>query len=87
MTKSERLLNLLILLLVQRRPLSKHKIRSSMPPYAEAGDEAFERMFDRDKDELRALGVPVEIVALDSYFGDEVGYRVNPETSPCPGSP
>ncbi|WP_067429550.1 helix-turn-helix transcriptional regulator [Nocardioides jensenii] len=85
MTKSERLLNLLILLLVQRRPLSKHKIRSSMPPYAEAGDEAFERMFDRDKDELRALGVPVEIVALDSYFGDEVGYRVNPETFALPG--
>ncbi|KQY64483.1 MULTISPECIES: helix-turn-helix transcriptional regulator [unclassified Nocardioides] len=85
MTKSERLLNLLILLLVQRRPLSKQQVRDSMPPYLEAGDEAFDRMFERDKDELRALGVPVEIVTLDNYFDNEIGYRINPDTFALPG--
>lgn len=85
MNKSERLLNLLILLLVQRRPLSKQKIREAMPPYSEAGLEAFDRMFERDKDELRALGVPVELVTLDSYFDNDTGYRINPETFALPG--
>ncbi|QIX26699.1 WYL domain-containing protein [Nocardioides sp. JQ2195] len=85
MTKSERLLNLLILLLVQRHPITKAKIRATVPPYTEASDEAFDRMFERDKDELRALGVPVELAAVDKFFDDETGYRVNPATFALPG--
>ena len=73
--KSERLLNLLIMLLVARRPLTKARIRSAL--YADAASEAsFEKMFERDKDDLRELGVPVEAVRLDENYGDEVGYRV-----------
>ncbi|KRF17184.1 transcriptional regulator [Nocardioides sp. Soil797] len=85
MTKSERLLNLLILLLVQRHPITKAKIRATVPPYKEASDEAFDRMFERDKDELRALGVPVELAAVDKFFDDETGYRVNPDSFALPG--
>lgn len=85
MTKSERLLNLLILLLVQRHPITKAKIRATVPPYKEASDEAFDRMFERDKDELRAIGVPVELAPVDKFFDDETGYRVNPDSFALPG--
>ncbi|WP_432478398.1 helix-turn-helix transcriptional regulator [Nocardioides sp. GXQ0305] len=72
--KSERLLKLLIMLLVQRRYVAKDKVRELL--YPDSGDEAFERMFERDKDDLRALGVPIEVGSLDAYFDDEPGYRV-----------
>src|ERR671914_508755 len=57
--KSERLLNLLIMLLVQRRPIAKDRIRELL--YADSRPDAFEKMFERDKEELRSLGVPVEV--------------------------
>lgn len=72
--KTERLLNLLIMLLVSTRFVPKEQIREVL--YADAGDEAFEKMFDRDKEELRSLGVPVEVGQIDAYFDDEPGYRI-----------
>ncbi|HWJ83550.1 MAG TPA: WYL domain-containing protein [Nocardioides sp.] len=72
--KSERLLNLLIMLLVQRHPIGKDRIRELL--YADSRPDAFEKMFERDKDELRSLGVPVEVAAIDPLFDDEVGYRI-----------
>jgi proteasome accessory factor B len=74
--KSERLLNLLITLLVSRSYVTKERIRSVVEQYREAGDEAFEKMFERDKDELRSLGIPIEVGYLDRAFEDEPGYRV-----------
>ena len=74
--KSERLLNLLITLLVSRSYVTKERIRGVVEQYREAGDEAFEKMFERDKDELRALGIPIEVGYLDRAFEDEPGYRV-----------
>jgi proteasome accessory factor B len=74
--KSERLLNLLITLLVARSYVSKERIRSVVEQYRGAGDEAFEKMFERDKEELRSLGVPLEVGHLDPAFEDEPGYRV-----------
>ena len=56
--KSERLLNLLIMLLVQRHYVSKERIREIL--YPDSSPDAFEKMFERDKDELRSLGVPIE---------------------------
>ncbi len=83
MKKSERLLNLLILLKTQRGSVSKARIRAALPDYAPLGDTAFERMFDRDKDELRALGVPIATDHLDVWC-DEVGYRVRPDEFALP---
>jgi len=80
--KSERLLKLLIMLLVQRRYVAKDRVRELL--YADSGDEAFERMFERDKDDLRSLGVPIEVGQLDAYFGDEPGYRVRPDEAQLP---
>jgi proteasome accessory factor B len=75
--KSERLLNLLIALLVSRTYLPKHRLRQVIPDYkAAASEEAFEKMFERDKEDLRALGVPIEVGGHDALFEDEQGYRI-----------
>ena len=72
--KTERLLNLVICLLATRRYLPAEQIRRAVPGYADS-DEAFKRMFERDKEELRELGIPLE-VGSDSIWDDEVGYRI-----------
>lgn len=84
MNKSERLLNLLILLLVQERFVSKQRIRESIEEYAGQSTDAFERMFERDKDELRALGVPIEVGSADAFFDDEPGYRIRKDEAFLP---
>lgn len=74
--KSERILNLTICLLSARRFLTREQIRGAVEGYAGLSDAAFERMFERDKEELRELGVPVETGTESTYFGDELGYRI-----------
>jgi proteasome accessory factor B len=73
--KTERLLNLVICLLATSRYLTKEQIRRAVPGYSDS-DEAFERMFERDKEELRQLGIPVEAAPVDRFFEDEIGYRI-----------
>ena len=75
-SKSERLMNLVIMLLVARTPVTKDRIRDVIEGYQGSPDEAFEKMFERDKAELRALGIPLELAAIDKYFDDELGYRI-----------
>lgn len=76
---AERLLNLVIALAATPRRLTKEQIRSTVVGYGTAPSaEAFERMFERDKDDLRALGVPI-ITETDPIFEDEMGYRIDTE--------
>ncbi len=75
--KTERLLNLVIALLYTRQPLSKARIRAAVPQYHDSTDEAFDRMFERDKDELRELGIPLRTEVIDAFFDDESGYRID----------
>jgi len=85
--KSERLLNLYIMLLAQTRFVAKHDIRRThYGDYSDntRGDEAFEKAFERDKEDLRELGVVIEVESLDHYFDDEQGYRISPDTSSLP---
>ena len=82
--KSERLLNLVILLLVARDYTPKEQIRQLMEPYRGSSDEAFDRMFERDKDDLRALGIPLETGYVDKFFDDEVGYRIKRDAFELP---
>ena len=82
--KSERLLNLVILLLVARNYTSKEQIRELMEPYRASSDEAFDRMFERDKDDLRALGIPLETGFVDKFFEDEHGYRIKRDAFELP---
>ncbi|GII78135.1 hypothetical protein Sru01_31170 [Sphaerisporangium rufum] len=72
--KTERLLNLVICLLATRRPLSAEQIRHAVPGYDAGNDEAFQRMFERDKTELREIGIPVEVHR--DPWEDEPGYRI-----------
>ena len=73
--KTERLLNLVICLLATRRYLTVQQIREAVPGYDADNEEAFRRMFERDKEELRELGVPLE-TGSNSHWDDEVGYRI-----------
>ncbi|OZE98627.1 WYL domain-containing protein [Rhodococcus sp. 15-1154-1] len=76
-TKVERLMNLVICLLSTRQFVTAERIRDSVAGYGDSGsDEAFSRMFERDKNELRDLGVPLETGISAGTFGVE-GYRIN----------
>lgn len=74
--KSERIMNLTICLLMARRFVEREQIRELVEGYQGLGQAAFERTFERDKEELRALGVPVETGSNDPLFPDDVGYRI-----------
>jgi proteasome accessory factor B len=78
-SKTERLMNLVICLLASGQYVTKERLRATLEPYRECpSDEAFERMFERDKDDLREMGIPLEIGSNDAYFDDEIGYRIPP---------
>lgn len=77
--KTERLLNLVFALMGTHGSISRSDIRATVAGYETSeSDEAFERMFERDKDELRSMGIPVETV-FDA-FGDALGYVIAPST-------
>ena len=78
--RAERLVNLVICLLSTRQFLAAERIRDAVPGYegadgSKATDEAFKRMFERDKAELRELGIPLE-TGRNSHFDSEDGYRI-----------
>ena len=76
--KNERLVNLLILLLSNKRFLTKEEIYKSVSGY-EGNSEAKDRMFERDKEQLRALGIEIEMKNVDAFFEDVIGYRILPD--------
>jgi len=76
--KTERILNLTIALLVSGRYVPRSRIREVVEGYHDLSDAAFERTFERDKDELRELGVPIAVGSFDPLFEDEAGYRILP---------
>ena len=85
--KAERLLNLHIMLLGARRYVSKQQIRETLYadyPTTRAGDDAFERSFERDKDDLRAIGALIEVGSNDVLFDDEIGYRIPTDQTSLP---
>ncbi|QIY61786.2 helix-turn-helix transcriptional regulator [Streptomyces sp. RPA4-2] len=88
--KAERLMNLALCLLGTRRPLSKRELRDSIEAYVEAfrpgrgaasSDDSFNRMFERDKDDLRELGLVIETV---ENLDGEVGYLARRDSNRLP---
>ena len=74
--RAERLVNLVLCLLSTRQYLTADKIRTIVPGYGDTPtDDAFFRMFERDKAELRDLGVPLE-TGRNSVFDTVDGYRI-----------
>ena len=73
--KTERLINLTLGLLSSRRYLTKNEIFKNIAGYS-GTPETMERMFERDKDELRSMGIEIEVGQLDPLFEDEMGYLI-----------
>jgi proteasome accessory factor B len=74
--RAERLVNLVLCLLSTRQYLTADRIRTIVPGYPEdANPEAFYRMFERDKAELRDLGIPLE-TGRNNPFDPAEGYRI-----------
>jgi proteasome accessory factor B len=65
---------LVVCLLSARKYLTASQIRDAVPGYPESFD-AFKRMFERDKDELRELGIPLE-TGVSATADEEPGYRI-----------
>ncbi|MBA0050700.1 WYL domain-containing protein [Streptomyces sp. AJS327] len=89
--KAERLMSLALCLLGARRALTKRELRSSIEAYVEAfgpggppaagGDDAFSRMFERDKDDLRELGLVIDTV---ENLDGEAGYLARRDSNRLP---
>ena len=80
MVKLERLLNLFTVLLQATRPLTRDEIRDSLPKGAYSTDEvAFLRTFDRDKNDLRDLGVDLLLALAPNEYPPKDGYWIDRE--------
>jgi predicted DNA-binding transcriptional regulator YafY len=84
-TKTQRWLDLIAFLVQRRFPVPVDEIMDGVPAYRKklstglaADREAVRRMFERDKDELRAAGIPLTTVEYSIDYGAEtaLGYRL-----------
>ena len=78
MSKLERLLNLTAVLLNAPRPLSAEELRTRVDGYPPPGP-AFHRAFERDKDDLRTLGIPLRVERVPATDPPLDGYRIDPD--------
>lgn len=70
--RTERLLNLVIALLDTRHGRTREFLRENIPQYKGAPSaDAFERTFERDKSELREMGIPIVSTGGDAFFEDD----------------
>src|SRR5918996_1686001 len=79
----ERLVNLVAFLLETGRALTFEEIQSVLPAYDQADRASAKRQFERDKETLRQIGIPVETVATDAWEVGE-GYRIPKERYELP---
>jgi proteasome accessory factor B len=78
MDQTERLLDLLGLFLEARKPVTFEEIRATLTDAYTQGDvDTAKRMFERDKDALRDLGIPIETTSLDPWSDDANAYRLD----------
>ena len=75
MDKLERLLNLTAALLDTDRPLPAEELRDRIGGYPDA-KASFRRAFERDKDDLRAMGLPIRVEAVPGTDPPVDGYRI-----------
>ena len=77
MDRLERLLNLLAALIDTERPLRREEIHERVPGYPER-DDSFRRQFERDKETLRQMGVPLSVEPVIAHSPEQgSGYRVH----------
>jgi proteasome accessory factor B len=74
----ERLVNLTATLLDTRRPLTLDELSERVEPRYPEEKTSRRRQFERDKETLRELGVPIRVETVDG-FGAEQAYRIHPD--------
>ena len=84
MERLERLIDLVAALLAAERPLTRQELARRIPGYPTEGS-AFHRAFERDKDALRSMGIPLAVEPVDPTVADSPeGYRVHREQYELP---
>lgn len=83
MAKLERLLNLTAALLETSRPLTALELAERVPGYP-SDKASFRRAFERDKDDLREMGVPITMAPLPDRYPTVDAYRVRREDYELP---
>ena len=78
-SKLGRLMNLVAALLAAERPRTRDELRAGLRGFYAESDESFRRTFERDKDELREMGIPIETLAVPATDPPETGYRIDPD--------
>ncbi|MGJ9401994.1 helix-turn-helix transcriptional regulator [Arthrobacter sp. KK5.5] len=81
-SRTEKLVSLTYALMFHKRGYTKDELRRRVDDYKALSDEAFERKFERDKEDLRALGVPLETLGGDPLSENnrqDSRYRILPE--------
>ena len=76
MRRIERLINLIIALLETREPMTAQQIREEVAGYDQESHVAFRRAFERDKEALRNMGIPVEVRERDAFGAEPEGYII-----------
>lgn len=79
----ERLINLVIALRETRVPMTAEDVHGRVAGYEQTDFDSFRRTFERDKADLRALGVPIERAKTDPW-DDYSGYRIDPRRYDLP---
>ena len=84
-TKTQRLLDLIAFLVGRRYPVAIDEVMEGVPAYCDrwangstTDRDSIRRIFQRDKDALRELGIPIETVSYVVGHTDEKtkGYRL-----------
>lgn len=83
MDRLERLINLVAALKAAERPLTRGELRERVPGYPD-DDDSFRRAFERDKDTLRGMGIPVSLEPVSTDSGPVDGYRIRAEEYELP---
>ena len=76
--KLERLMNLTAALLATERPLSREELHTRVPGYPEE-TSSYRRAFERDKNELRQMAVPLSVEPVPGTDPPVEGYRIPPD--------
>ncbi|MDQ4064960.1 MAG: WYL domain-containing protein [Actinomycetota bacterium] len=77
MNRVERLINLIAALLDSPAPMTAEQIRTQIAGYDNPNEEAFRRAFERDKADLKAIGIPIELV--EDPWGGAPSYTIPKE--------
>lgn len=84
MDRLERLINLVAALKAADRPLTRSELQERVPGYGDASEESARRAFERDKDSLRSMGIPIVTEAVEGEQGPVDGYRIRAEDYELP---